>query len=869
MGFGRGLRRACRLSYRRDARGGNPPGAFDPATVPLPRLPIDDVIPALRDALREFGRAVLVAPPGAGKTTRVPLALRAEPWCTGRILLLEPRRLAARAAAHHMARLLGDDVGGLVGYRVRLESRVSARTRIEVVTEGVLTRMLRDDATLDGVSCVLFDEFHERGLHADLGLALALHARAVVREDLRVAVMSATLDAAPVAALLGGAPVIESHGRLFPVATHHRAPREGQYVDGAAAAAVRGALADDTGDILVFLPGQGEIARTARALEGMDGAVDVIPLYGAMPLDAQDRAIQPSPDGRRKVVLATSIAETSLTIEGVRVVIDSGLARVPRFDARSGMTRLVTTRVSRAAADQRRGRAGRLGPGTCIRLWAEGDDAQLLAHRTPEMLEADLAPLALELAAAGIDDPATLRWLDPPPAGALQQARALLKELDALDASGRITAHGRRVAALGAHPRLAHLVTRGHALGHGALACDVAALLGERDLFDRDAADGDADLADRVRALRDPEFARSHHADRARAQRVRQEADALQRALGVARNAPRRASRDDEADAVGRLVALAYPDRVARQRPDEPGRYLMRNGRGAVFAVPQPLGAAEWLAIADVDGDARESRIWMAAAIEAKDVMAQFGAHVTDEVVRHWDAARRTLTLSRVARLGAIVLRERRLDAPAAGEAAEALVGVVRTEGLRMLAWDERATRVRERLAFAHRCDAAYPDVGDDALAATADAWLLPALQALGTLDALSRVDVADALFARLTWKQRDRLDALAPTHCVVPSGSRLPVDYADADAPRLAVRLQELFGLADTPRVGEGRVPLTLELLSPAHRPVQVTRDLAGFWTHSYFDVRKDLRGRYPRHAWPEDPLMAQPTARAKRRGT
>ena len=832
--------------------------------MPGPRLPIDDVIPALRDALRGAGRAVLVAPPGAGKTTRVPLALLGEPWCTGRVMVLEPRRLAARAAAHQMSRLLGEEVGGTVGYRVRLESRVSSRTRIEVVTEGVLTRMLQDDATLDGISAVLFDEFHERNLQGDLGLALTLQACDLVRDDLRVMVMSATLDTAPVAALLGGAPVVESHGRLYPVETRYRPPREKQWIDAVAAAAVRTALHEETGDILVFLPGQGEIARTAAALADVGGDVDVMPLYGAMPLDAQDRAIQPSPAGRRKVVLATAIAETSLTIEGVRVVIDSGLARVPRLDARSGMTRLTTTRVSRASADQRRGRAGRLGPGTCYRLWAEGDDAQLLAQRTPEILEADLAPLALELAAAGIDDVLSLRWLDAPPAGALAQARALLRELDALDEDGRLTTHGRRMATVGVHPRLAHLVIKGNELGHGALACDVAALLGERDIFARETADGDADLADRVRAQRDDEFARARRADRGRLQRVKQEGDALRRLLGARRDAAA-----PDADAVGLLVALAYPDRLAKQRAGEPGRYLMRNGRGATFAVPQSLGAAEWLAIAELDGDPRESRIWMAAAVDGTDVATHFGAHGTEELVQHWDAERRVLRVSRITRLGAIPLKEKRLDKPTAGEAAAALMAVVRSEGLAVLGWDERATRARQRLAFAHGCDPAYPDVSDDALVATLDDWLLPLLEASGRLDALNRVDVADALTARLTWKQRERLDALAPTHCAVPSGSNLPIDYSDAAAPVLAVRLQEMFGLADTPRVGDGRVPLTLHLLSPAHRPVQVTRDLAGFWERSYFDVRKDLRGRYPKHSWPENPLEAPPTARAKRRGT
>jgi ATP-dependent helicase HrpB len=772
-----------------------------------------------------------------------------------------------------MARQLGEEVGGLVGYRVRLESRVSARTRIEVVTEGVLTRMLRDDPTLEGVSAVLFDEFHERSLHADLALALTLHARALVREDLRVAVMSATIDAAPVAALLGDAPVVRSDGRLHPVETSYRPPRAGQRVDAAAAGAVRTALAEETGDVLAFLPGQGEIARTAALLADAGPHVEVIALFGAMPLDAQDRAIRPSPDGRRKVVLASAIAETSLTIEGVRVVVDSGLSRIPRFDPRSGMSRLVTTRVSRASADQRRGRAGRLGPGRCYRLWSEGDDAQLLAQRTPEILEADLAALALELAAAGITDVRTLQWLDPPPDGALRQARGLLRDLDALDRDDRITAHGRRLAALGAHPRLAHLVARGQALGHGALACDIAALLGERDLFDREAADGDADLADRVRALRDAEFARARRADRARIQRVRQEAEALRRGLGIAepsgvrRDAPRAWS-DDAVDPTGLLVGFAYPDRLARQRAGEPGRYLLRNGRGATFAVPQPLGASPWLAIADLDGDPRESRIWMAAAVSESDVRAHFATQAEDELVREWDAARRVLRLTRVTRLGAIPLSERRVPAPTADEAAAALLAIVRESGLSVLRWDERATRVRERLAFAAACDSAYPGVSDQTLLASVDAWLLPALQSAGTLDALARVDLADALLARLPWNLRERLDALAPTHFAAPTGSRLPIDYADAQAPAVAVRLQELFGLAETPRIGAGRVPLTLHLLSPAHRPVQVTRDLAGFWARSYFDVRKDLRGRYPRHHWPENPLDATPTARAKRRG-
>jgi ATP-dependent helicase HrpB len=833
-----------------------------PAGAPLP---IDDVLPSLEAALADGRAAVLQAPPGAGKTTRVPLALLNAAWLVGqRLVMLEPRRLAARAAARRMAATLGETVGGTIGFRVRGETRVSSRTRIEVVTEGVLTRMLQSDPSLDGIGLLLFDEFHERSVQADLGLALALQAQEVLRPDLRILVMSATLDGAAVSTLLGDAPVITSGGRLHPVAVRYVGRRDGQRPDAAVAVVVRQALARDEGSVLAFLPGAAEIRRTLALLD--DGSlprdVRLHPLYGDLPPAAQDAAIAPAPTGQRKVVLATSIAETSLTIDGVRIVVDGGLARVPRFSPRSGMTRLETVRVSQASSEQRCGRAGRTAPGICYRLWAAEDQAALLQRATPEILETDLAPLALDLAVAGVRDPGELRWLDLPPGAGLSQARELLHQLDALDDAGRLTAHGRDMATFGVHPRLGHMLLRGRTMGLGSTACIVAAVIQERDVLRRDAVHREADLRLRVGLVADGGRADHHDVDRDALHRVREQARTWRAQLGAADS-----ERIDE-DAVGRLVALAYPDRVAQRRAGSGERFLMRNGLGAVLDDGGALTGAAFLAIADLDGRAPQSRVYLGAALGRAEIDELFGAQVSREEIVAWDAAGGAVRAQLRERLGAIVLREVPVREPDDERVARVLLTAIsRGDGL-AVHWSSAAQRLRERLAFLHRWDDAWPDVGDVALRESMEQWLMPRLAGLRTRAEVERLDPGGMLLDLLTWEQRRALDVLAPTHVTVPTGSRIAVDYGDPQAPVLAVRLQELFGLADTPRVAGGAVPLTLHLLSPARRPVQVTRDLAGFWRSSYFDVRKDLRGRYPKHEWPDDPLSAAPTRRAKPRG-
>ena len=824
-------------------------------------LPIESSLPAILDALRTSSSLVLLAPPGAGKTTRVPLALLAQPWLGPRtIVMLEPRRLATRAAARRLAATLGEPVGGAVGFRVRGETRIGPHTRLEVVTEGVLTRMLLDDPALERVGALLFDEFHERSLHADLGLALALETQQLLRPDLRIVVMSATLDGASVAALLGNAPIVSTVGRQYPVDVRHVAPRAGARVEESVSRAIRTALADGDGSILAFLPGAGEIARCLALLENtLPPDIRLLPLYGDLSPADQDRAIAPAPAGERKVVLATSIAETSLTIEGVRIVVDSGLSRVSRFSSRSGMSRLETIRVSRSSAIQRCGRAGRTAPGTCYRVWSVADDAQLLSHSAPEILEADLTTLVLDLAAAGVSDVQRLRWLDAPPASSVAQARMLLQQLGALDITGRITAHGQAMSALAVHPRLAHMMLR--ARDAVATACAVAALVDERDILRRDGASRDVDLRSRV-ALVDSQARQAGVAYDA-LRRVREQYRALRSLLRVPSS-----ERVDE-HATGAVLALAYPERVAQRRGSTGFSYLLRNGSGAVLDDPGVLAGTAYLAVADLDGRSPNARIYLAAPVALEDIERAFADEVDWEDVIEWNSDAGSVSAVRRRRLGTIVLREGSLPDADPELVADAIVGALeRRDGL-ALAWSDTAQRLRERMMFVRSVNLEWPDVSDIALNASFGTWLRPYLAGVRRRLDVERLPLHEVLLAMLTWEQRRVLDEMAPSHVVVPTGSHIAVDYADPMSPVLAVRLQELFGLAETPRVAGGRVPLTLHLLSPAHRPVQVTRDLAGFWRSSYFAVRRDMRGRYPKHPWPEDPMSAIPTRRAKPRGS
>ncbi len=970
-------------------------------------LPIDSVLPELRAALGAHRNAVLQAPPGAGKSTVVPLALLDEPWARGkRLIMLEPRRLAARAVAQRMAQTLRESVGQTVGYRMRLDTRVSRETRVEVVTEGVLTRMLQSDPSLEGVAAVIFDEFHERSLQADLGLALAIDARANLAPDLKVLVMSATLDGERVAALLGDAPLVTAEGRMFPVDTRFAGKGAPVLPDPTAAHGqqdsperavtqiVLTALAQEPGDILVFLPGAREIRRVQTMLEerlppaspaessraassrgdlasrdsvssrgapssrsrgasspeGMAArlplqSVRILPLFGDLAPDAQDAALAPSPEGTRKVVLSTNIAETSLTIPGVRVVVDSGLVRRSIFDPSTGMSRLETQRISRASADQRQGRAGRVEPGVCYRAWSEGAQRSLAPFTPPEITDADLAPLALDLANWGAREATDLQWLDPPPAAMLSSARDLLTRLGALDAQGRITAHGREMSQLTVHPRFAHMLLRARTLGDVQLAADFAALLSERDLLRGAPGSRDADVRTRLDVLRSDRSASG--IDRGALDRARRTSRDLSRRLATdassraggskgERRAQPGTGRDSAAaapglgtDDAGLLLAFAYPDRIGRRRPGDEGRYTLANGRGAHFADAQSLARQELIVAVDLDDRERDARILLAAPLSRQAIETHMSERLQRADVVEWSSREQAVIARRVLRLDSLVLDEQPLpELPLDATRAAMLTGL-REMGIDVLPWTRDARDLQARMEFARRsrqaadaspnagdapaaararasappgteaasptnhaaatsrtstparsgADAAatantrseptsdWPAVNDEALLASLETWLAPWLDGITRRDHLARLSLAEALRALLSWDQQRRLDELAPSHLEVPTGSRIRIDYLDESAPVVAVRLQEVFGMQDTPRIGGGKVPITFKLLSPAQRPVQVTRDLAGFWRGSYADVRKDMRGRYPKHYWPENPLEAEPTRGVRRR--
>ncbi|MBW4935102.1 ATP-dependent helicase HrpB [Marinobacter sp. F4206] len=824
-------------------------------------LPIDQILPELKQTLEQTTTALLQAPPGAGKTTRVPLALLDAPWRDERkILMLEPRRLAARSAARFMAGQLGEKPGQTVGYRTRLDTKISAATRIEVVTEGILTRLIQSDPTLEDYAAVLFDEFHERSLQADLGLALVRESQEALRQDLRLLVMSATLDTGPIARVLGDVPIIRSEGRAFPVEVLYRpAPsqeRHTRIVD-RVAAVVQEALQDQSGSVLVFLPGAGEIRKVEQRLRGqLAGDVLVTPLYGNLKSDEQDRAIAPAPEAQRKVVLATAIAETSLTIEGVRVVIDSGQQRRAVFDPNSGMTRLVTGRVSKASAEQRKGRAGRVEPGLCYRLWSESEQFGLADYTPPEIREADLAPVVLELAQWGARTPDQVAWVDAPPEAHWQQAVALLKWLDMLDADGAITDHGKATREVGVHPRLAHMVLRGQQLGLPVLAAELAALLGDRDLLGPGAG---ADLHERVRVLRGE--GRHRNLDPARLKSIRQVAKRLM-------NGSNHSGPEPTETEVGRLLAQAYPDRIGRRRSGYGPRYQLSNGKGATLRDDDALARHDWLVAADLDGRSREATIYLAAPVEVRDLEQDLATHIKTCEEAVWDDRRGTVIARRVRKLGELVLTETALPQPAPELIQQGLLNAVRSKGLDSLPWTAAARQWQARVQLlAQGAPEDWPDVSNVALLASLESWLGPFLAGLQRWADLQRLDLLPALQSLLDYPQQQRLEELAPKTLTIPTGQKVTLDYTADNGPVLAAKLQAMFGWTETPRLAGGRVPVVIHLLSPAKRPLAVTADLASFWRNAYPDVRKDMRGRYPKHPWPEDPFTAEAQQGTKKR--
>ncbi len=877
---------------------------------PSESLPVDELIPSLKQHLQEDGVAVLIAEPGAGKTTRIPLALMQESWLLGRrIVMLEPRRLAAISAARYMAAALGEKVGGTVGYRVALDTRVSAATRIEVVTEGVLTRMLQQDPSLEGIGLVIFDEFHERNLNADLGLAFTLESKSLLREDLRVLVMSATMEPQPVARLLGDAPILRSGGRTYPVETYYEAGesaftlyrKPGARIEPKIASVIHRALREQEGELLVFLPGIREIRRVQNELLNagtqLPAGVEVVILHGGLKADQQDEAVRVRMDGTRRIILSTSLAESSVTIEGVAIVIDSGLTRTRVFSPTTGMERMETRQVSIDAADQRRGRAGRQRSGVCYRLWSTEEHRTLPAERKPEILQSDLAPLALEVAAWG-SDVQEMAWLTPPPEAAYREGQRLLQQLEALDEQLRMTKHGRYMTVIGAHPRLAHMIIKAGELRMITKACDLAALLQERDILPPTAG---IELAERVRAL----YGQSkHHADSAAIQRIKEwsyrfarqwrelelndEATMMQKASFIKesftgkegssieqkalKKEPFSKGRSSSSESwIGALLSFAYPDRIGQNRGD--GRFLLRLGRGALlptgYGGTHLLASAAYIVAAELEDGGSDSRILLAAELEEEMLQQLHAAHILNCTEVTYDADREAIRAQKVQRLRAIVLRAVNDAAPSAEAIRIALVEALQAHprGLDWLNWTKPAVQLRERMALMHVLQPEhYPAMDDAALLSRAEDWLLPYMGDIRRLSELRRLSVSELLLGMLDWQQRQEIEQVAPTHMTVPSGSRIPIDYSDPTQPFIAVRLQEMFGCTSTPLLG-GRIPLTIQLLSPASRPVQVTRDLASFWANTYFEVKKDLKGRYPKHYWPDDPLQAQATNRAKPR--
>jgi ATP-dependent helicase HrpB len=863
----------------------------DPVPDSFPDLPVTAVLPQLVTALEQTGRAVLQAPPGSGKTTRVPLALVDQAWLAGKkMLMLEPRRLAARACAHFMAQLRKEPVGQTVGYRIRMEKKIGPGTRIEVVTEAILTRMIQHDPALEGVGLVIFDEFHERHIHSDLGLALCLESAQVLRPDLRILVMSATMDAHALADLLHPAQVIVSQGRVWPVQTVYYPPdlsrpgpgRFGPVVTGCAAAVVK-ALTEHAGDILVFLPGAAEIRQTARMLEGRTGpGVQIFLLSGQLSLEKQIQAMAPAGPGSRKIVLATAIAETSLTIEGVCIVVDSGLMRKPRFFPGTGLTRLQTLPVSRASADQRRGRAGRTGPGICFRIWSEHVHKGLVPFTRPEILEQDLAGVALELALWGVRNPRDLAWLDPPPQEEFDQARHLLHSLGALDDQGGITPHGKAIAGSGIHPRLAHMILEANRQGNGFLACCLAVLLEEKDLMSGPSRDPDIQL--RLEVLlslqhlssKGAKTMKTHDHDTYPGQGVRKDHHvSLGRAkniLAAARNLARKMHTKEalpDAEKAGITLALAFPERVARRRG--PLSYVMASGSGAYFKEPNPVAGHDYILAAHVEGHPKNAVIFLAAPLRLQDLEQVFAARMDTRDLVAWDQDKQVVTAMTQTWYNRILIKQSPLPHPAPEEVQAAMIDGIRRMGLPSLPWTRKLTHLRHRVSFLreHAGITGLPDLSDQALSENLSAWLGPFLTHARSARDLNQVDLAGAVLSLLSRQDRQKVEDLAPSHIMVPSGSRIPVVYTDSRtvlaSPVLAVRLQELFGMTKTPAVAGGLITVTLHLLSPAGRPVQVTRDLENFWEKTYKEVKKDLMGRYPRHFWPDNPMSATPTRRAK----